>query len=134
MLQSSNCISQDAIRNFQSRLAGKACGTSSIAGKKLERVTVSKTNKNAASKEPFQTPNRRVRRRASCSESVIDARDRAIERKYAAVRIPIVAGLPTDGGLAGYLREGTNATEINPKTAMHSASARGLETLKRPCE
>ncbi len=32
------------------------------------------------------------------------ATENAMNRKYAAVRIPIVSGLPTEGGLAGYLR------------------------------
>jgi hypothetical protein len=54
-----------AIRDFQSKLAGKPRGTSSIVGRKLVNVTVKRMNRTAASKKPFQTPNCRVSRRPS---------------------------------------------------------------------
>src|SRR5258708_2468200 len=59
--------------------------------------------------------------------------ERVMRRKYAAVRTPILSGLPIEGGFAGYLREGTRVTETNPRPATQRASARGLEKLKRPC-
>jgi hypothetical protein len=80
VLQSNNCIPHEAMRNFQSNVAGKAVGTSSIAGRKLENVTASRMNPNAANKEPFQAPNRRLRVRASCSVSPIEARESATQR------------------------------------------------------
>ena len=58
--------------------------------------------------------------------------ENAINRKNADVRTPIVPGLPTEGGLAGYLSAGTRTVATNPMPASKAESARGLEIRVRP--
>ena len=48
------------------------------------------------------------------------------------MRVPIVSGSPTDGGLAGYLIFGTITSVINAQSASHADNARTLNAPTRP--
>ena len=52
--------------------------------------------------------------------------------KYSALRRPMVSGLPTEGGLAGYFRNGTTNTAPNPTTATSSDVPRAPSGPTRP--
>ncbi len=48
------------------------------------------------------------------------------------VRLPIVSGSPMDGGLAGYLRNGTTYTATRAAAESRAAVARGVKRPIRP--
>ena len=52
--------------------------------------------------------------------------------RYTAVRLPIVFGSPTEGGLAGYFTNGTRYTTRNAKAAMMTLVRAGLARPTRP--
>ena len=58
--------------------------------------------------------------------------DDAIMTTYSSVRMPMVSGRPTEGGLAGYLRFGTRKKAMKPASASSPDAARGPRTTARP--
>src|SRR5471030_914111 len=62
----------------------------------------------------FQLPWRACRRRCNRTANTATISEITTMPKNSAVRAPIVSGLPTEGGLGGYLRNGTIATVTKP--------------------
>ena len=70
---------------------------------------------------------------AEYAAAISEASETTIIRKNSSVLTPIVSGLPTAGGLAGYLMPGTRTTATKAAMAMTAEVPRAERLLKRPC-
>lgn len=80
----------------------------------------------------YQLPRRGASRLPTVTVATASRTLSAIMRKYSVVRLPIVSGSPIDGGLAGYLRNGTTYTASSAAPESRAAVARGVKRPIRP--
>src|SRR5438093_3443818 len=126
------CVPSDATRKFHRVTAGNAAGTSSTPGS-TKPAARTRTRKDAmeASKAVVE-PHRPASHLPSRTAAAAATTDQVSINRYSSVRAPIVSGLPTDGGLAGYFKKGTRNTTTNAPAASHIVVRAGLARPTRP--
>ncbi|CAM5305557.1 hypothetical protein STANM309S_04461 [Streptomyces tanashiensis] len=78
-----------------------------LSGRTAKAIAVTTTKPPPAARVAFQFPRRGASRRPAITAATPRSTLSRIIRKNRVVRFPMVSGLPTAGGVAGYLRNGT---------------------------
>src|SRR5690606_35997979 len=111
----------EASRNSHSSVAGKPSGTSSTVGSSIQEATTGTRNATAAAIHRGHGP--AWTRRDVATAIAAAASPTRIITTYRKVRLSMVSGSPTAGGLAGYFRNGARMTATNSVPAAASAKS-----------
>ena len=111
--------------------AGNAPTSLTLGSSRPATETIA-TNPTAATM-PAVTPSHRASNLRATTTAAIAARTETSSiAKYSLVRLPMVLGSPTAGGVAGYFRNGTSATATNPIPATSRVDPRAESRPRRP--
>src|SRR5437879_12707848 len=94
------------MRKFHRVTAGNASGTSLTPGSTRPAARARTRNDAMAASKAVVEPHRPASHLPSRTAATAATIDQASINRYSSVRVPIVSGLPTDGGFAGYFRKG----------------------------
>jgi hypothetical protein len=125
-------IPSDATRNRYSTSAGKPAGVSCTPGRMSSAPPTTTTKTAPAASAAFQPPRDAASERRTRAAATIASTEMAIIAKNSTVRRSMVSGLPTDGGLAGYLMNGTRVIDTKAPPASSAAVARAPLAPTRP--
>src|SRR5690606_4554045 len=131
--QKTSWVPIEASRNSHSSVPGKPSGTSSTVGSSTQAATTGTRNATTEASHRGHGP-AWTRRDVATAIAAAASPTRTITT-YRKVRLSMVSGSPTAGGLAGYFRNGTRMTATNavPTAASTSSpSDRGPTRPRRP--
>src|SRR5690606_22687816 len=106
--QNTSWVPSDATRNSHSRAAGNPSGTSFTPGSASHAATTGTRKASTAAAQRAHGPP--VTRLAVVTAMATASSPMTTIARYSRVRLVIVSGSPTAGGLAGYFRNGTTMT------------------------